>query len=152
MLTKVDMSIGVLYFLTLHAHTMQFFYDPKHTWLAQCASSKLCKFIQLGPRRPSVGGPRMDRWVVTSPEAVKVSRLTSQTNELQWTIAHISHYRHYLRWCTFFKPAYFFPQRTRKGMLLAKFIQRISKHLKGHLAPRVSDVTFLDQRVIPGSL
>ena len=28
----------------------------------------------------------------------------------------------------------------------------VSKHLKGHLAPRVSDVTFLDQRVIPGSL
>ena len=27
-----------------------------------------------------------------------------------------------------------------------------SKHLKGHLAPRVSHVTFLDQRVIPGSL
>ena len=27
-----------------------------------------------------------------------------------------------------------------------------SKHLKGHLAPCVSDVTFLDQRVFPGSL
>jgi len=27
-----------------------------------------------------------------------------------------------------------------------------SKHLKGHLVPHVSDVTFLDQRVIPGSL
>ena len=31
-------------------------------------------------------------------------------------------------------------------------VQRISKHLKGHLAPRVSNVTFLDQRIIPGSL
>ena len=29
---------------------------------------------------------------------------------------------------------------------------KISKHLKVHLAPRVSHVTFLDQRVIPGSL
>ena len=29
MLTKVDMSIGVLYFLTLHAHTMQFFFISK---------------------------------------------------------------------------------------------------------------------------
>ena len=28
----------------------------------------------------------------------------------------------------------------------------LSKHLKGHLAPRVSHVTFLGQRVIPGSL
>ena len=37
----------------------------------------------------------------------------------------ISHYRHYQRWCTFFKTAYFFTQRTRKGLLLAKFIQRI---------------------------
>ena len=27
-----------------------------------------------------------------------------------------------------------------------------SKHLKGHLAPRVSKVTVLHQRVIPGSL
>ena len=27
-----------------------------------------------------------------------------------------------------------------------------SKHLKGHFSPRVGDVTFLDQRVIPGSL
>ena len=27
-----------------------------------------------------------------------------------------------------------------------------SKHLKGHLAPRVSNVTFLDRRDIPGSL
>ena len=40
-------------------------------------------------------------------------------------IAHISHYRHYRRWCTFFKPAYFFPQKIQKGLLLAKFIQRI---------------------------
>ena len=33
-----------------------------------------------------------------------------------------------------------------------KILNKISKHLKGHLAPSVSDVTFLDQRVIPGSL
>ena len=32
------------------------------------------------------------------------------------------------------------------------FPGNVSKHLKGHLAPRVSNVTFLDQRVIPGSL
>ena len=33
-----------------------------------------------------------------------------------------------------------------------KLIGNVSKHLKGHLAPRVSNVTFLDQRVFPGSL
>ena len=36
-----------------------------------------------------------------------------------------SHHRHHRRWCTFFKPAYLFPQRTRNGLLLGKFIQRI---------------------------
>ena len=36
-----------------------------------------------------------------------------------------SHDRHDRRWCTFFKPAYLFPQRTRNGLLLGKFIQRI---------------------------
>ena len=37
-------------------------------------------------------------------------------------IADISHHCHYRRWCTFFKPTYFFPQRTQKEVLLAKFI------------------------------
>ena len=32
---------------------------------------------QLGPGRPSAGGPRMDRRAVTSPGVVKVSRLAS---------------------------------------------------------------------------
>ena len=41
------------------------------------------------------------------------------------TIPDICHHRYHQRWCTFFKPAYFFPQRTRMGLLLAKFIQRI---------------------------
>ena len=36
-------------------------------------------FSQLGPGRPSAGGPRMDRWVVTSPGVVKVSRLASNS-------------------------------------------------------------------------
>ena len=36
------------------------------------------------------------------------------------------HNPHNLGWCTFFKPAYLFPQRTRKGLLLGKFIQRIT--------------------------
>ena len=39
--------------------------------------------------------------------------------------ADISHNCHNRRWRTFFKPAYLFPQRTRKGLLLEKFIQRI---------------------------
>ena len=38
--------------------------------------------------------------------------------------ADISHYRRW-RWRTFFKLAYLFPQRLRKGLLLAKLIQRI---------------------------
>ena len=33
------------------------------------------------------------------------------------SIAHISQLRHPRRWCTFFKPVYFFPQGTRKGLL-----------------------------------
>ena len=32
----------------------------------------------LGPGRPSAGGPRMDRWVVTCPGVVKISRLASR--------------------------------------------------------------------------
>ena len=35
---------------------------------------------------------------------------------------------------------------------LCTFENGKSKHLKVHLAPRVSHVTFLDQMVIPGSL
>ena len=33
------------------------------------------------------------------------------------SIAHISLQRHQRRWCTFFKPVYFFPKGTRKGLL-----------------------------------
>ena len=33
-------------------------------------------------------------------------------------IMFIPHNSHNRRWCTFFKPAYLFPQRTRKGLLL----------------------------------
>ena len=44
---------------------------------------------------------------------------------LSLIIPHISHNRHNRRWCTFFKPAYLFPQRTGKGLLSAKFIQRL---------------------------
>ena len=32
-------------------------------------------FDQLGPGRPSAGGPRMDRWAMTSLGVVKISRL-----------------------------------------------------------------------------
>ena len=39
------------------------------------------------------------------------------------TIAHICQLRHPRCGCTFFKPVYFFPQGTRKGLLWAKFIQ-----------------------------
>ena len=35
-------------------------------------------FYKLGPGRPSAGGPRMDRQVVTSSEVVNVSRLASR--------------------------------------------------------------------------
>ena len=38
-------------------------------------------------------------------------------------IAHICQLRHPRRGCTFFKPVYFFPQGTQKGLLWAKFIQ-----------------------------
>ena len=34
-------------------------------------------FIQLGPGRPSAGGPRMDRRAVTSSRVVNTSRLAS---------------------------------------------------------------------------
>ena len=39
-------------------------------------------------------------------------------------IAHFSHNRHNRRWCTFFKLADFFPQRTQKELLWAKFIRK----------------------------
>ena len=35
------------------------------------------KFFELGTGRPSDGGPRMDRWAVTSPGVVKISRRAS---------------------------------------------------------------------------
>ena len=35
-------------------------------------------FMELGPGRPPAGGPRMDRWAVTSPGVVKISRLASR--------------------------------------------------------------------------
>ena len=44
-------------------------------------------------------------------------------------IALISHNRHNRRWCTFFKLADFFPQRTQKKLLWAKFIRK--KHKEG---------------------
>ena len=33
-------------------------------------------YTTLGPGRPLAGGPRMDRWAVTSSGVVKISRLT----------------------------------------------------------------------------
>ena len=45
------------------------------------------------------------------------------------TIPDNCHNPHNLGWCTFFKPAYLFPQRTRKGLLLGKFIQRIKTQI-----------------------
>ena len=42
--------------------------------------------------------------------------------------------------------------RPPKHLYLTFKTYNTSKHLKGHLAPRVSHVTFLGQRVIPGSL
>ena len=50
--------------------------------------------------------------------------LTHSTQGLSMIIRDNSHNRHNRRWCTFFKPAYLFPQRTRNGLLLGKFIQR----------------------------
>ena len=39
--------------------------------------------LQLGPGRPSAGGPRMDRRAVTSPGVVKISRLSGDENASQ---------------------------------------------------------------------
>ena len=36
---------------------------------------------------------------------------------------------HNLGWCSFFKPAHLFPQRTRYGLLLGKFIQRLKTQI-----------------------
>ena len=41
-------------------------------------------------------------------------------------------------------------RKCRRKILATKV--RKSKHIKGHLAPRVCHVMFLDQRDIPGSL
>ena len=50
------------------------------------------------------------------PSGVRPSRIA---------IPHNCHNRPNRRWCTFFKSAYLFPQRTRNGLLSGKFIQRI---------------------------
>ena len=43
-----------------------------------CQQIYLQEFLILGPGRPSAGGPRMNRRVVTSLGVVKISRLTSR--------------------------------------------------------------------------
>ena len=49
------------------------------------------------------------------------------------------HNPHNLGWCTFFKPAYLFPQRTRKGLLLGKFIQRIKTQICTFFVMKILD-------------
>ena len=46
--------------------------------------------------------------------------ITLTKRRLMMIILDISQLRHPRRWCTFFKPAYFFPQGTRKGLLWIK--------------------------------
>ena len=41
--------------------------------------------MKLGPGRPSAGGPRMDRQVVTSSVVEKFSRLASRLQRSAWT-------------------------------------------------------------------
>ena len=56
----------------------QIFLENTDGFLRQAITStplKKHKFPKLGPGRPSAGGPRMDRRVVTSLGVVKVSRL-----------------------------------------------------------------------------
>merc|ERR1712212_863864 len=63
----------------------------------------------------------------------RLQRLDNQAlqedSDLLVNIPHNCHHPHHLGWCTFFKPAYLFPQRTRKGLLLGKFIQRIKTQI-----------------------
>ena len=40
--------------------------------------------------------------------------------------AHISHNRHNRRWCTFFQPAYLFPQKTGKGLFKKVYSENIT--------------------------
>ena len=54
---------------------------------------------------------------------------SQKIEKLCLSIPHNCHHPHHLGWCTFFKPAYLFPQRTRKGLLLGKFIQRIKTQI-----------------------
>ena len=61
----------------------------------------------------------------TRPSHSKGCGMCSVKQLNKFTIPHISYTRHNRRWCTFFKPAYPFPQRTGKGLLPAKFIQRL---------------------------
>ena len=44
-------------------------------------------------------------------------KISTGHEKLALTILDISQLRHPRRWCTFFKPVYFFPQGTRKGLL-----------------------------------
>ena len=57
-------------------------------------------------------------------------------------VAHISQLSHPRRGCTFFKPVYFFPQGTRKGLLWAKFIQTKYKCNKPVVTVQKSIQTF----------
>ena len=49
------------------------------------------------------------------------------------------HNRHNRRWCTFFKPAYLFPQRTQNGLLLRKFIQRVKTQICAFFVRKILD-------------
>merc|ERR1712055_1170248 len=49
------------------------------------------------------------------------------------------HNPHHLGWCTFFKPAYLFPQRTRKGLLLGKLTQRIKTQIYTFYVMKILD-------------
>ena len=80
--------------------------------------------------------------IFPSPSGVRPSRIA---------IPHNCHNRPNRRWCTFFKSAYLFPQRTWNGLLLGKFIQRIKTPSMPNKIPSTPNKTQSTPTKIPST-
>ena len=134
MLVMMTMMAMVMVMMIVSSGTAR---DWGSGWWRRLLEAQRAGFLQLGareassrsnsdePRSPSNGAERPRPRPEGQDRNLRVKIAISGTLPLQCSkgqyrfcrllyIAHVGHYRHYRRWCTFFKPAYFFPQRTRK--------------------------------------
>ena len=93
----------------LHNPQFPLTFGSQHTqWEPIMDNLTFGDIFKIFPRLPSVKTPEVNRKFIVP------------------SIAYTSLQRHQRRWCTFFKPVYFFPQETQKGLLWVKFMQ--TKH------------------------